>query len=320
MVFLQNYMEFWNFPSKFSVCTFGTCCTYAVSSQKGAADKCWICTNVSKSKQSKCYSISLVLWCLEINIGSAYLGSFGAFLSMSAAYSLPNWWRLQFCLVTEKCRLGNTSLKKGKRGNWSPTWNTCSSHIFIHGTPMVPGDSWEQSCPVAWCQPVPVLDVVQPLPHTSYCLLLPSLEDFFSIPCPILCVKLLNLLALWWHVLFSSREQILISKYTKLFCLIILYFLSSCLSWLPSSKPWFSTFKIYCNIQIVSIYICMWDVLGKFALKTQYENKQHQGKLSWLIVNTFSTLGGFLFFVSNLCIIYIIAFSGNHSNGRTKGS
>lgn len=131
MAFFQNYMEFWNFPSKFSVCTFGTCCTYAVSSQKGAADKCWICTNVSKSKQSKCYSISPVLWCLEINIGSAYLGRFGAFLSVSAAYSLPNWWSLQFCLVTEKCRLGNTILKKKeKRGNWSPAWNTCSSRIL----------------------------------------------------------------------------------------------------------------------------------------------------------------------------------------------
>lgn len=114
MTFLQNYTEFWNFPSKWSACTSGTCCTYAVSSQKGAADKCWICTNVSKSKQPKCYSISLVLWCLEINIGSAYLGRFGAFLSMSAAYSLPNWWSLQFCLVTEKNGLGNTVLDRGK--------------------------------------------------------------------------------------------------------------------------------------------------------------------------------------------------------------
>lgn len=140
MAFLQNYTEIWNFPSKFCVCTFGTCCTYVVSSQKGAADKCWICTNVSKSKQSKCYSISLVLWCLEINIGSAYLGRFGAFLRMSAARSLSDWWSLQFCLVTQKCRLGNCIFLK-KEIRQSAAWDTCSSCLL---QPRRPDGSWGQ--------------------------------------------------------------------------------------------------------------------------------------------------------------------------------
>lgn len=112
---------------------------------------------------------------------------------------------------------------------------------------------------------------LQPLPQASYCLLHPALEDIFSTPHLIPCIKTPYLPTLWWRVLLSPREQILISKFLKLFCLIILYFLS-CLSWLLPYKSWCAAFKIYHNIQIVSICICMWSrlwgFLGKFALKT----------------------------------------------------
>lgn len=199
MAFLQNYTEFWNFPSKFCVCTFGTCCTYVVSSQKGAADKCWICTNVSKSKQSKCYSISLVLWCLEINIGSAHLGRSGASLRMSAARSAPSqaggagnflWWLKRAGLETvfwkrgnkTKCCMGDTcsrcSLQPrhpgGSRGQpgaepgagcgtaspESQPADKCSSHTRPQFSPY-------------FCLffPPPTFINLQPLCCTSYCLL-----------------------------------------------------------------------------------------------------------------------------------------------------
>lgn len=211
MAFLQNYTEFWNFPSKFSVCTIGTCCTYVVSSLKGAADKCWICTNVSKSKQSKCYSISLVLWCLEINIGSDYLWRSGAFLRMSAAQALSHnggacnsvWW-------LRSAGLEIVFYKKGEIRQ-SAAWDTCSSFLL---QPRHPNGSWEGAEPSAGCGtafseswpadkcyatqalsfllgfvsfPPPAFINLQPLCCTSYCLL--SLEDVFSPPRLILCVK-----------------------------------------------------------------------------------------------------------------------------------
>lgn len=90
--------------------------------------------------QPKCYSISLLLWCLETNIGSAYLESFGAVLSVSAACYLPHWGSLQFCLGTEQCRLGNPIKKRQKK-----KLKLCMQHlqqplptledIFLHTLP-----------------------------------------------------------------------------------------------------------------------------------------------------------------------------------------
>lgn len=157
---------------------------------------------------------------------------------------------------------------------------------MLHGTPaaavycsqgalMAPGDSREQSL---------VLDVAQhhldPGQQTSAVPLVPSaLSLFFPAPSPPSFHKSpAPLLHIWlspaslsgryfFHTspnpmckksltsLLPPTEQILISKFSKLFCLIILYFLS-CLSWLPSYKSWFASFKIYCDVQIVSICIC----------------------------------------------------------------
>lgn len=171
---------------------------------------------------------------------------------MSEAYSLPKWQSLQFCLVAEKCRLGNAILKKGKRENWSPAWKTCSSWIF---KPWHPNSPWGQpgeepgtspywSC--MWHSIAQMLASRQVLLHTwpqlspclffqlsqlashfltSYYLLFPPLNHIYFTSHLILSVQTPSILPLWWHVLFSSREQIIISKFPNYF----LQYFSACL-------------------------------------------------------------------------------------------
>lgn len=78
---------------------------------------------------------------------------------MSAAYSLPHWWSLQFCLVTEKYRLRNTILGRGK---------------VLHGTTaevvyLSQGTQWslETARSRAWGLSILMLDTAQHLPDLS---------------------------------------------------------------------------------------------------------------------------------------------------------
>lgn len=201
---------------------------------------------------------------------------FRAFWSLSVHVSstLSDWWRLQFYLVTQKCRLGNCIFLK-KEIRQSAAWDTCSSCLL---QPRRPDGSWGQpgaepgagcgtASPGSWpadkccstralsslpvfSRPLPPSFHKSPAPLLHIWLSPTSVSGryfFHTSPNP-MCKKSLT-------SLLPPTEQILISKFSKLFCLIILYFLS-CLSWLPSYKSWFASFKIYCDVQIVSICIC----------------------------------------------------------------